>query len=59
MIMPDAMQTLLALGASARKNGVPSQTLDLVNLRASQINGCSVCVDMHSRNLKKAGAFSP
>jgi AhpD family alkylhydroperoxidase len=55
MIIPDAMQALLALGASVKKNGVPSQTLDLVNLRASQINGCSVCVDMHSRDLKKAG----
>jgi AhpD family alkylhydroperoxidase len=54
MIIPDAMQALLALGASVKKNGVPSQTLDLVNLRASQINGCSVCVDMHSRDLKKA-----
>jgi AhpD family alkylhydroperoxidase len=55
MILPDAMQALHALGASARKGGVPSRTLDLVQLRASQINGCSVCVDMHSRDLKKAG----
>ena len=30
-------------------------TLELMNLRASQINGCSVCVDMHSRALKKLG----
>ena len=30
-------------------------TLELVHLRASQINGCSVCVDMHARELKKAG----
>jgi AhpD family alkylhydroperoxidase len=55
MIIPDAMQALLALGASVKKAGVPSRTLDLVYLRASQINGCSVCVDMHSRDLKKAG----
>jgi AhpD family alkylhydroperoxidase len=34
---------------------VPSGTLDLVHLRASQINGCSVCVDMHSRDARKAG----
>jgi AhpD family alkylhydroperoxidase len=34
---------------------VPRQTLELVNLRASQINGCAVCVDMHSRALKKLG----
>ncbi len=55
MIIPEAMQALLALGAAAKKGGVPSRTLDLVYLRASQINGCSVCVDMHARDLKKAG----
>ena len=55
MLVPDAMQALLALSASVKKGGVPSRTLDLVHLRASQINGCSVCVDMHARDLKKAG----
>jgi AhpD family alkylhydroperoxidase len=34
---------------------VPKVTLDLVHLRASQINGCSVCVDMHARDLRKEG----
>lgn len=55
MIVPDAMQALQALGTSAEKGGVPSGTIGLVQLRASQINGCSVCVDMHPRFLKKAG----
>src|SRR5712671_4081392 len=55
MIIPDAMKALLALGASAKKGGVPSRTLELVRLRASQINGCSFCVEMHARDLKKAG----
>ncbi|MBC8101186.1 MAG: carboxymuconolactone decarboxylase family protein [Cytophagales bacterium] len=55
MIVPDALQTLLALGASIKKTGVPAQTLGLVHVRASQINGCSVCVDMHTRDLKKLG----
>lgn len=55
IIFPDAMQALLALAAVAKKGGVPSRTLDLVYLRASQINGCSVCVDLHARDLKKAG----
>jgi AhpD family alkylhydroperoxidase len=54
-IVPDSMQALQALGASAAKGGVPSRTLALVHLRASQINGCSFCVDMHSRELKTAG----
>jgi AhpD family alkylhydroperoxidase len=55
MIIPEAMQALLALGASTKNGDVPSKTLELINLRASQINGCSVCVDMHARNLKKEG----
>jgi AhpD family alkylhydroperoxidase len=55
MIIPEAMQALLALGKSIGKSGVPSRTLNLVYLRASQINGCSVCVDMHARDAKQAG----
>ena len=55
-ILPDAMQALQALSKSARKGSpVPLTTHYLVNLRASQINGCSVCVDMHSRELRQAG----
>jgi AhpD family alkylhydroperoxidase len=55
MLVPDAMKALQALAASTRKSGVPERTLELVNLRASQINGCSACVDMHPRIAKKAG----
>ena len=55
MVMPDAMQALLAFGKTAENGSVPVKTIQLVALRASQINGCSVCVDMHSRYLKEAG----
>jgi AhpD family alkylhydroperoxidase len=55
MILPGAMQALQAIGAATEKGGVPARTLDLVHLRASQINGCSVCVDMHARVLAKRG----
>jgi AhpD family alkylhydroperoxidase len=55
VVVPDVMESLLALGASAKNSGVPSRTLNLVYLRASQINGCSLCVDMHARDAKKAG----
>ena len=55
MIIPEAMQAIQALGASFHNKGVPEETLALVHLRASQINGCSVCVHMHARDLKKAG----
>ena len=49
------MDALLALSKSATKAGVPHRTLELLHLRASQINGCSVCVDMHSKGLQQAG----
>jgi AhpD family alkylhydroperoxidase len=55
MIVPDAMKALYALHSATEKCGVSSKTLGLVELRASQINGCSVCVDMHSKMLKKSG----
>jgi AhpD family alkylhydroperoxidase len=55
MILPDAMQAIQALQAATQKGGLPATTLGLVHLRASQINGCSACVDMGTRYAKKAG----
>jgi AhpD family alkylhydroperoxidase len=55
MILPDAMQPIQNLFKATRTGGVPPATLDLVHLRASQINGCSACVDSGSRGAKKAG----
>ena len=53
--VPGAMQALLKLGSAAQRAGVPATTRYLLELRASQINGCSICIDMHSRELKAAG----
>src|SRR5437588_1985221 len=53
--VPGAMEALQKLGAAARRAGLPATTLYLIEVRASQINGCSVCLDMHSRELKAAG----
>src|SRR5262249_56679986 len=55
MTLPDAMQALQSLGGAVAKAGVPRRTVELVNLRASQINGCSVCVDGHPRIARKLG----
>ena len=55
MIVPDAMQALIDVSKATKQGGVAPQTLELVHLRASQINGCSVCVDMHARHLTRAG----
>jgi AhpD family alkylhydroperoxidase len=54
-IVPEALPALLAVGKATHKAGVPARTLELAHLRASQINGCSLCVDMHARDLKKRG----
>ena len=54
-VVPDAMQALHALAKAAASCGVPESTIHMVHLRASQINGCSVCVHMHARDMKKAG----
>jgi AhpD family alkylhydroperoxidase len=54
MVVPDAMKALQALG-ELTKNALPEKLLELVHLRASQINGCSACVDMHPKIAKRAG----
>ena len=54
LILPQALHALQALGKSTEEL-VPATTRKLVELRASQINGCSVCVGMHAQELKKAG----
>jgi AhpD family alkylhydroperoxidase len=54
MVLPDAMNALMALNAAIDGALLP-RTHKLVHLRASQINGCSVCVDMHARELQEAG----
>lgn len=54
-LIPDAMKAIYALKASATKSGLPATLFTMIDLRASQINGCSFCVDMHARELKKAG----
>jgi len=55
MIIPDAMKAIQALNAATQQGGVPSATLGLVHLRASQINGCSFCCDSGSCHAKAAG----
>jgi AhpD family alkylhydroperoxidase len=59
LVIPEARRALKALGAAvaavAQQGGVTAGLLALIYLRASQINGCSVCVDMHARDARKAG----
>lgn len=55
LAVPGAMKALQSLAYAVRRAGIPEATLALVELRASQINGCSICLDMHSRQLKALG----
>ena len=54
-VLPGAWQAIEALHAATGKGDVPAATLNLVHLRASQINGCSSCVNAGSQAAKKAG----
>jgi AhpD family alkylhydroperoxidase len=55
MTVPEAYQAMQMLADSAKTQGIPQTTRFLMHLRASQINGCSVCVDIHSRELEHVG----
>ena len=54
MVLPEFLPALPAVNKSAEK-GLPPITRILVRLRASQINGCSVCVGLHSREPRESG----
>lgn len=56
LIFPEALTALRALAKATASAGLPERTIGLIHLRASQINSCSVCVDMHWRELRRAGA---
>ena len=55
MVLPESLQAMFALNKSVEDKGLSPALMQMVHLRASQINGCSVCVDMHARELKKHG----
>ena len=54
-VVPGAMKALVSLARSATDSGLQPGLIELINLRASQINGCSVCVMLHSSDLRKLG----
>jgi AhpD family alkylhydroperoxidase len=56
VIVPEAGLAMQGLLKAIQGGGVPLQTLELVRLRASQINGCGICVGAHTAELRKAGA---
>jgi AhpD family alkylhydroperoxidase len=54
-VAPDAVQALYGLETYLAGGGLGKPLLDLVKLRASQLNACAFCIDLHSRHLRKGG----
>ncbi len=52
---PKAMQALIGLAQMAEHGGLDAKLAHLVMMRASQINGCAYCLDMHSKDARAAG----
>jgi AhpD family alkylhydroperoxidase len=52
---PGIVQSMLGLEKQVRRGGLDGKLLDLVRMRASQINGCAYCLDMHSKDARAAG----
>jgi len=52
---PDVLKAMIALETATNKLGIDPVLMELIKLRASQINGCAFCVDMHSADMRKAG----
>jgi len=54
-LAPEAVQAMAAVERYARNSGLETRLLELVRLRASQINGCAYCVDMHTKDARVLG----
>jgi AhpD family alkylhydroperoxidase len=53
--MPDLLKPLLDFGNAITESGLEHSLMELVKMRASQINGCAFCLDMHAKDARKAG----
>jgi len=51
----DVVQAMLGLAAPIRRSGLEPALLELVKIRASQINGCAYCIDMHTKDARASG----
>jgi AhpD family alkylhydroperoxidase len=54
-IAPEGYGALRVVEAYVQRSGLPQRLIELVKMRASQINGCAFCLDMHSRDARKQG----
>src|SRR5690349_5087534 len=54
-VSPAALKAMTTLEIFVRKSGLEPSLLELVKFRASQINGCAYCLDMHSKDARAGG----
>src|SRR5260221_11160405 len=54
-LAPDGYQAIVGVATYIRKCGIEQSLIELVQMRASQINGCAYCLDMHSRDARRQG----
>ena len=54
-VRPEAMRAMRGLEQFVRQGSIEHSLLELVKLRASQLNNCGFCIDMHTRDARKAG----
>src|SRR5690348_832336 len=52
---PDLMKAVLALSDASKASSLETSTKELVKIRASQINGCAFCIEMHTREARALG----
>ena len=51
-VFPAAMKAMPGLEEAVHQSGLEPELLELVKLRASQVNGCAYCVDMHTKDAR-------
>jgi len=54
-VAPDTINTLRTLEAQVQDSSLEQSLIELVNIRASQINGCAFCINMHTQDARKQG----
>lgn len=54
-VSPEAYQTMLKLEGFIKASGLDPVLYELIKIRASQLNGCAFCLDMHTRDTRKMG----
>src|SRR5690242_20463725 len=54
-VAPDGIRALSGLETYIRSSGLEPELLDLIKTRASQLNGCAYCIDMHTKDARAGG----